>query len=83
MAVASGSNIDLLLFKADSFERVAGASLPATVSQEQAIFGARMHPAQPWIYATSSFGTDWGDSRIDRFEVTPAGLVHRDATVLR
>lgn len=82
MLVTSGTRIDLLAFTADGIEQLEGASLPATFTPKQAIFGARMHPTQPWIYVTSLVTQVWGDASIDRFEITADGLIHRDSTTL-
>lgn len=78
----------LYLARIDSNQTIEidSASIPSTVDEElktrHTIFSAIKHPTRPWVYTTSFIHYDWGNGRIDRFNISSdsidyAGMVFK------
>lgn len=81
VVLGNGDRLELLRLFNDRIETGAGAALPSDLTDGQTIFGVRQHPTRPWLYATSMLD-EWYEARLDRFEITAAGLEHRDGVTL-
>lgn len=84
----AGEGVTLYLARIDSNQTIEidSASIPSTVDEElktrHTIFSAIKHPTRPWVYTTSFIHYDWGNGRIDRFNISSdsidyAGMVFK------
>jgi hypothetical protein len=72
---SDGSKLHLATFDGSHLVTVATAQVPAAgLLAKHEIFGIMKHPTKPWLYVTSFQQYDWGNARIDRFDVSQSSI---------